>query len=539
MKQIKQITLDFEIMKKTYSIIMLFMALLAMACYDDKGNYDYTELGEVEITFPQTQYQGYFGEVLEIEPTITTDIPEDDLEYFWEVERNGVVDGVQYYFTEFVPIDTGKVMQFNCHEIEFTIPGEGAYSLRLNVTQLSTGCHYYSDIVTMDIRYGTVYRGAMVLHGDGTSSDVGFIGKPEFQVTAETTFEEALIPNFYSQQNNGEKIPGKGEWLMQNYSAMINAYVPMMPTILKTVIATDQGAVLVDRNLVKEGEWNDLFYGNLNEGDPEGLFWNGEQFVAFDGGTAFFKRYNTDYFTTPWPMIDYNTEEEMDWSLSPMMIYSDFEMATLGFDTKSRAFIDMDPGWGLGNDGEGLVIHAEKDGRDLSDMQADLLYLSCGGEVGHAVAVMKGDDDNNFIVELNLDTEDHAEVYYANYDLANIPVDQVVDWAFGTSRPAACYYATSSQIFHFELREGQSINPQPLSLSLDGEITLMKLMKPEGFDSYYLANKLLVIGTYAGTPGSGKLYSVEIDENSGNVIPNTLKTYEGFGQIYDVNLKGI
>ena len=85
-------------MKKTYLIIMLFMALLAMACYDDKGNYDYTELGKVEISFPQTQYQGYFGEVLEIEPTITTDIPEDDLDYYWEVERNGVVDGVAYFF---------------------------------------------------------------------------------------------------------------------------------------------------------------------------------------------------------------------------------------------------------------------------------------------------------------------------------------------------------------------------------------------------------------------------------------------------------
>ena len=515
------------------------MALLAMACYDDKGNYDYIELGKVEISFPQTQYQGYFGEVLEIEPTITTDIPEDDLDYYWEVERNGVVDGVQYFFTEFVPIDTGKVMQFTCHEIEFTLPGEGAYNLRLNVTQRSTGCHYYSDIVTMDVRYGTVYRGAMVLHGDGTSSDIGLVAKPEFQVTAETTFEDMCIPYFYSQQNNGEKIPGNGEWLMQNYSSMIAYYVSMMPEVLKTIIATDQGAVLVDRNMVKEGEWDDLFYGGLNKGIPEGMFWNGQQMVAFDGGTTFFKRYNQDYFTTPWSMIDYDTKEEMDWSLSPMMIYSDFEMATLGFDRMSRAFIDMDPSYGLGNDGNGLVIHAEKDGRDLSDMQADLLYLSCGGEVGHAVAVMKGDDGNNFIVELNLDTEDHAEVYYANYDLTGIPVAQVVDWAFGESRPAACYYATSSQIFHFELREGAPINPQPISLDLDGEITLMKLMNPAGFDSYYLANKLLVIGTYAGTPGSGKLYSVEIDENSGNVIPNTLKTYEGFDQIYDVNLKGI
>ena len=45
MKQIKQITLDFEIMKKTYSIIMLFMALLAMACYDDKANHHHRHPG--------------------------------------------------------------------------------------------------------------------------------------------------------------------------------------------------------------------------------------------------------------------------------------------------------------------------------------------------------------------------------------------------------------------------------------------------------------------------------------------------------------
>ena len=46
----------------------------------------------------------------------------------------------------------------------------------------------------------------------------------------------------------------------------------------------------------------------------------------------------------------------------------------------------------------------------------------------------------------------------------------------------------------------------------------------------------MVVGTYGGTAGSGKLYSMEIDPFSGRV--QTMNAYTGFDQIYDVSIKG-
>ena len=58
--------------------------------------------------------------------------------------------------------------------------------------------------------------------------------------------------------------------------------------------------------------------------------------------------------------------------------------------------------------------------------------------------------------------------------------------------------------------------------------------KPEG---YYMTNEEMVVATYGGTPGSGILYSLQMDPFSGRV--KTVKKYTGFDKIYDVNIKGL
>ena len=71
------------------------------------------------------------------------------------------------------------------------------------------------------------------------------------------------------------------------------------------------------------------------------------------------------------------------------------------------------------------------------------------------------------------------------------------------------------------------------------EITFIKILKPRaiGGKSYYKNNVLMVVGAYGGTSGSGKLYSLELDPNSGKV-KSQLGVYEGFDRIYEVDIKG-
>ena len=74
-------------MKKNY--IMWFACLIGLlitACYDDKGNYDYKEIGEIRIEGLDEKYECVaFQDVLHLEPNVTITDGTSDLEYFWTI----------------------------------------------------------------------------------------------------------------------------------------------------------------------------------------------------------------------------------------------------------------------------------------------------------------------------------------------------------------------------------------------------------------------------------------------------------------------
>ena len=95
-------------------------------------------------------------------------------------------------------------------------PTEGSYKLRLNVTQVSSGRHFYSNEVDVKLIAQASVLGAMVLHGDGNASDIGIVAAKEFQLAPPSgTFVEQILPCYYSEQNGGAKIDGKGISIIQ------------------------------------------------------------------------------------------------------------------------------------------------------------------------------------------------------------------------------------------------------------------------------------------------------------------------------------
>jgi hypothetical protein len=73
-------------MKKTFILSgIIACCILAQACYEDKGNYDYHLANAVTITMPE-QVTAYLGETLELTPTVTFANAADatDFEYWWE-----------------------------------------------------------------------------------------------------------------------------------------------------------------------------------------------------------------------------------------------------------------------------------------------------------------------------------------------------------------------------------------------------------------------------------------------------------------------
>lgn len=66
-------------MKEKVFILYIGMILLVGGCYDDKGNYDYTDIGDITITGIENSYTAIaLAKKLEIKPTVTSKNPEDD-----------------------------------------------------------------------------------------------------------------------------------------------------------------------------------------------------------------------------------------------------------------------------------------------------------------------------------------------------------------------------------------------------------------------------------------------------------------------------
>lgn len=183
---------------------------------------------------------------------------------------------------------------------------------------------------------------------------------------------------------------------------------------------------------------------------------------------------------------------------------------------------------------------------NMANMQANLLDLESGGISGHYIAVMQNDDQSKYLAEINHNANSTSQWDYAKYDMSSLPgIADAEFYAFGIAAVNMCYYATSSTVYNFAVYNGQTLAAAKLTFE-DGtaidfggaEITMMKVLKPEmGDKSYYNSNNLLLVGTYGGTTGSGKLYSLKINQVTGLVISQTV--FSGYDRIYDVSMKGI
>ena len=78
-------------MRRTVDILCLVFAIVSlMACYEDKGNYDYTELNEISVVSPSAGT--YFAidryETLHIEPQLAFtqgEMDDSQLDFLWEM----------------------------------------------------------------------------------------------------------------------------------------------------------------------------------------------------------------------------------------------------------------------------------------------------------------------------------------------------------------------------------------------------------------------------------------------------------------------
>lgn len=118
-------------MKRLYIVSIVLLSFVWASCYDDKGNYDYTELTKTEIKGIQTEYSKIsFKDTLYINPEITP--ATEEYEYLWTLntayEQMPAVGG----------FETDTISQEKNLAYSVDLP-KGIYDVTLKVTNKATG----------------------------------------------------------------------------------------------------------------------------------------------------------------------------------------------------------------------------------------------------------------------------------------------------------------------------------------------------------------------------------------------------------------
>jgi len=519
-------------MKKIY--ITFLIASLLSGCYIDKGNYNYSELKDLKIDLPFENYDVGIGKSLSITPTITTTLDESDLSYQWEI--GDYSETVDNYYT-FLKLTDGKNLNHNFNLSEH-MKGPGTYKIRLRVNQKSTSRSFFSSLITINLK--SEYSGLIILHGDDNQSDIGLLQASEFLVNA-GTIKTSVTPDLYSQVNS-EKIQGKGKSIIQSYTYYLD------DVNRTTVVAiTDKGAVWAKyADLSKGGDWNSMFNPGINSGKPEFYHTQGQVVYAVDNGKIFLRQ-NNNYSIFPIPVL-----ATASYTAGSPFFEVSGRVQGFFFDKILRGFVVTTNIYGYtsfsSNAGDYFKQISTSNYFNLSSMNANLLHVDKGGQAGNYMAVMKEDNGNKYLAQINWAASSDANIPVARYDMNVLPeINDSKFFAFGDDQAAMCYYASSYNIYRFTALPGNSLegkfnrlqmeNGSPISI--DGEITMLKVLKPlknTGGSlkvNYHNYNKILLVGVYKN--GKGTLYSFNIKEATGDVI--TYKTFTGFDKIYDANLK--
>lgn len=141
-------------MKKLY-LLSIVLSLAFSSCFEDEGNYKYTDVEEIEIEPFQELYTvlSYAGDKLEIAPVINTTYT--DLEYGWYIWDRSKLEGAVPEGTEMELISSERNLSY-----EMNLPA-GRYRLLYKVTSKKNG---YSAITQTNFDVTTeLSRGFYIL----------------------------------------------------------------------------------------------------------------------------------------------------------------------------------------------------------------------------------------------------------------------------------------------------------------------------------------------------------------------------------------
>ena len=185
-------------MKRIILVMLTAFGLLQLACYKDKGNYNYKVLEEPQVTNLDTLYRVLIGDTLRVKPTITSANPNAQLSFQWSISfpkefRDTTILGSELKFAFRLTPDR--------------------YVARLTITDNSTGMNYFHKI---NIDGVTEYSaGTLVLSLEGNTSQLSFV-RPD----------STVVPRVYRTMH-GVDLPGGPQQIINLIHKFITPTPPL------------------------------------------------------------------------------------------------------------------------------------------------------------------------------------------------------------------------------------------------------------------------------------------------------------------------
>ena len=188
-------------MRQTVKLLVALCGLWMMgSCYEDKGNYDYTELNEISVVSPAPG--SYFVidryDTLHIEPQLAFTqgtIDDDQLEYLWEM-----------YLDDWANTESKAVVLGNDRNLDALISRPAStthYALVFTVKDRLTGAAYRTSY-SVGIQ-PSVLSGLMVLQDDGGRCRLDYLAS----TYAEPSFaQNRHLKDVYAVNNDGQSLAG-------------------------------------------------------------------------------------------------------------------------------------------------------------------------------------------------------------------------------------------------------------------------------------------------------------------------------------------
>lgn len=526
--------------KRLKYILPLFALLSLAACIDDKGKYDYGDVGEADIEIPGITDDDSFityerFNTVKITPSITHDGEEvsGNFDYRWVIFPQSPVLNDDNRYPDPKEIGTARELNYRLEE------NPGDYYVTLCATHKQTKATTYKRF---QFKVGVI-NGWLVLDEDADGGgDLHVIRDPEIWPGLQAA-SSGVVNNLFSDGNNGRKIANatflgqraKILWgqsynnvfvyTPDNYYQLDNRSYEVMSEDIKNIFVNAPKAYAPQAHYYATPERNQVEVF-INDNEVRTIQWS--MMAQTDRYGTSLGSFGVGYKVQPF--IAGIRRRDGYGSSNVAVLYSNAGSFATG------AFLAVSSGGSLvmamSTDGPFQVRKINETAE--TDMQLQTLMT---GPNDMACAIFRDALDDGhpwmYVVDYRMGNLGTLPVAWGKFDLKGLAeIDNATVFAFGL-RGNLAFYAGSSKVYGFGFTAPESVGKESTVLELGtGEtVAVMKVLDYPDNEDYN--GRLLFVAT--NSPSGGRVYKIRFHELTGAV--QKTETFTGFGTIRDMMMK--